>query len=153
MSQFVQGSIQNPAAGADLAITPVTGEAWRLLTLRATLTTAVAVANRVPHFQIIDQSGTVVHEIVAVAAETASSVVTYQLTCGNGAPYQGGAAFDGVSGIALPDIWFPAGFKIKTATTAIAAADQWSAISWALRVGDEYEHLALLREIAGSIGG
>lgn len=152
MHKFIQGSNQNPAAGADVAITPITGEPFRLMTLRAKLTASVVVANRFPHFQIIDQSGAIVHEIVANAAQVASSIVTYQLTCGNGAPYQGGAVVDGVSGIALPDIWFAPGFKVRTLTTAIDAGDQWSIVNWTALTGDEYEQARWLEQIAGSIG-
>lgn len=148
MHKSVVGSQASPAAGADVSFTVDTEASFRLLTLRAKLVTAAAVANRFPHFQVTDQSGDVIHELVAVAAQAAGATVTYQLSSGNGAPYQGGAISDGVAGLAWPDLWFPAGSKIVTTTTAVQAADQWSGIFWSALIGDEFEHVRWLERIA-----
>jgi hypothetical protein len=152
MRRFTRGSQQSPAVGTDLSAIIENRDSFLLNTVRITFTTSAVVANRFPHFQITDKDGTVLHEIVAVAAQAAASTVLYQLTRGNGAPYQGGAVSDGVSGIALPDITFPEGCLFKTKTTAIDVGDQYSAFSWSALIGDEFEHVKWLEEIAGSIG-
>jgi hypothetical protein len=153
MHRFTRGSQPAPALGADVNFVPETADSFRLLTVRARLVTSAVVANRIPHFQLKDKDGTIMHEIVAAAAQVASTTITYQLTCGNGAPYQGGAVSDGVSGLAWPDLWWPAGATFDTLTTAIDVGDAWSVTSYAMLVGDEFEHLRWLKWIADAQGG
>ena len=148
MPLYVQGSIAQPAAGADLSYLPDFTDAFRLLTLRVQLTTAVAAANRYPHFQFVTASGEVMHEVVAAAAQVASTTITYLLVGAGGSSTNGGVLTDNTSGLALPDIWWPAGTRLRTATTAIQAADQWSSSFFTLHVGREHEHLQYLMEIA-----
>ena len=152
MRRFTQGSLVQPAAGHDIADPTETTDSFRLLTWRAKLLTSAVVANRFPHFQITDKSGTVLHDIAPAAAQVAGTTVVYDLCGGGGANPGGEAVVDGVSSLPLPDIWWPAGTKFNSLTTAIDVGDQWSAISWTAFIGDELEHLRWLEEIAGSIG-
>lgn len=152
MHRYVQGSVANPGAGHDLSDIPNYGDSYRLLTLRAVLTTSAVVANRYPHFQFVSPSGAVIHEIVPAAAQAASLAVTYDLVAANGALFDGSAVHDGVSSLSLPDLWVPAGTKVRTLTTAIDAGDTWTGVYWSALVGDEYEHIALLTEIRNALG-
>jgi len=153
MHRYVQGSLANPAAGADLHDIPNYGDTFRLLTLRAKLVTSATVANRYPHFQFVSPSGAVIHEAVPQAAQVASAAIYYDLVGGSGSANEGSAVNDDVSSLALPDFWFPAGTIVKTVTTNIQVADTWEEIYWSALVGEEFEHLRLLAEIAQALGG
>lgn len=153
MHRYIQGSVPNPLVGHDLTDVPNYGDEYRLLTLRAVLTTSATVANRYPHFQFVSPSGQVVHEVVPMTAQVASTVVTYNLIAASGSANEGSQVNDGVASLALPDLWWPTGTKLRTTTTALQAGDQWSAIYWSALVGEEWEHLKLLADIASQIGG
>lgn len=152
MRQLVQGSVTQPLAGHDFSFVPETADSFSLLSLRAKLVTSATAANRFPHFQVTDQTGTVLHEITGAAAQTATSTVVYNVVGRDGSSRRGEAVVDGVASLPWPGIWYPAGSKILTLTTAIDTGDQWSAIAWTALVGDEWEHLQLLDDIAGAIG-
>lgn len=153
MHRYIQGSVAQPAAGADLSEIPNYGDAFRLLTLHAKFVTSATVANRYPHFQFVSPSGEIIHEVVPSAAQVAGATTYYDLCGGNGASFDGTAVHDNVVSLSLPDFWFPAGTKVLTLTTGIAAGDQWSSIFWSALVGEEWQHLRLLEEIAAQIGG
>jgi len=152
MHSFIQGSEANPLAGVEVAVNVNTTDSFRLLTLRAKLVTSAAVANRFPHFQVVDQSGNIVHEIVTGVAQTAGVTTTYDLITGSAAGAEWGVVNDGVAVMSLPDYWFPAGYKIITKTTALDVGDEWSSIVFTGLVGDEFEHLKLLERIAAQYG-
>ena len=153
MHRHVQGTEAQPAAGADTTIVTIPNDSFRVDSVHATLTTGAAVANRYPHFQFISQAGLILHEVVAHTAQAASQIVAYDLVVGGGNLSEGSAVNDGVVSLPLPDIWWPAGTTLIVKTTAIAAADQWSAINYSIMAGEELEHLRLLAEIAGQLGG
>jgi len=116
--------ISNPAAGAEWSQAVPAGQQWILRAARATLTTAIAVANRFPTLLIDDGSGNITVSIGPTAAQLASLVDTYNW-------FNGG--FGRVSNLTtileLPfELRLPPGFIIRTLTAGIAAADQWSAI-------------------------
>jgi len=152
MHQYIQGSFGRIAAGADINDPTSTGASFRLLTFRAQLVTSATVANRWPHFQFVTESGDVLHEIVPAAAQAAGATVVYDLCAATGASNDGSAVADGVSSLALPDLWFPANTHLNTKTTALDAGDQWSMIYWSADIGEEWEHLRWLEEIAANIG-
>jgi hypothetical protein len=117
-------SLQNaaPAAGADFVITVPAGARWRVSSLRTTLTTAVAAANRIPHI-VIDDGANILFEAAALEAQAASLTNTWV------------AAADGISQVvedavhhlALPTVLdLLQGWRIRSVTTAIQAADQWA---------------------------
>jgi hypothetical protein len=151
MPKRIQGSLAQPALGVDLVDIINTSDSFKLQTLRATLTTSAVVANRFPHFRIVNQNGDIFHEMVASTAQTASSTIVYDLCGGNGGAAAGTATVDGVASIKLPDFWLPGSADLSTVTTALDAGDQWSKIFWTALVGDEFEHLKMLQWIADGV--
>jgi len=152
MRAYSQGSLANPAVGADIVDPTETTDSFRLVTFRATLHTSAAVANRFPHFRFTDRNGTVLHDVVAPAAQTAGLTVVYDLAGTGNAQAFTTNAVDGLCPLPLPDIRFPAGTKFSSLTTAIDVGDQWSAIVFVMLVGDEWEDLAPLYALATKLG-
>lgn len=150
--QFVQGSVLTPVAGSDFNFTPSATDTFRLLSVRAVLTTAVGGGGEVPHLKFVTPSGEVFVESAPVTAGTASKVVTYQWTEQSGGCATSGVLSDGFIGMPLPVWSVPANTKIEVVTTALAAGDAWSDIYFTALVGEEREHLEWLRSIAGSVG-
>ena len=117
-------AITTPAAGADFTFPIPALSRYRIISLSATLTTAVAVANRNVEL-VIDDGANVVAEIDSGFSQIASLVNDY--TWMDSGPI--GAAFDNVVVLPLPaNLILPAGFRISSETTGIQGADQWSAI-------------------------
>ena len=122
-------TIATPAAGANWSITVPAGASWTLNSVRATLATSAAVANRVPDLQIKDGSGNIVMDALAGVAQTASLTDVWN--------WSAGAATSTVLG-ATNTVGLPAGFKlnagwvIQQATAGLQAADQWSGIALAV---------------------
>lgn len=115
----------NPTAGAEISQTVPTGEAWLLTSVVATLVTSAAVANRSPHL-IIDDGANVLANLVPAAAQAASTTVVYAWTVGG---FDAGAVRDGVaaSGQLPAGLRLQPGYRIRTVTTALDVADDWSA--------------------------
>jgi len=110
-----------PAAGADWSVTVPAGKVWRLVSVQATLTTAVAVANRSPRLIVGDGDATFL-TIPPVAVQAASLAGVFDWL-EHGSAYT--TAPDQV--LSLPALVLEAGWTVGTSTTAIQAADQWSA--------------------------
>ena len=118
----ITGSV--PAAGADINEAVPQGARWRLLSLSATLTTAVAVANRQVQLTL-DNAGTAYYATTPGPAQAASLVWTYCFAPTGYAPlntlltvqsnYDNQQQLDQTNG------------HIRTLTNLIQAADQWSA--------------------------
>lgn len=122
-SQSLQ--VGNPAAGADWSVSVPTNQRWRIESLVATLVTAVAVANRVPTF-IIDDGVNILFQVDAIAAEVASTTKVYALAAGQTAATGAGNTIS----LPLPGPQFlTTGWRVRSSTAAIQAADQWSGIS------------------------
>lgn len=114
----------NPGAGADWTMVVPTNARWRLNSLNAQLATAVAAATRIPQF-IIDDGVNILYAVEPVTGEIASSTEQYSL--GPGASTTDGAGTASV--LPAPDgIYLFGGWRIRTVTAAIQAADQWSNI-------------------------
>lgn len=152
MRTFVETPVPQPAVGTDFKFTPSNEAKFRLVTIRAKFTASAVVANRFPHLQITDASGNVMWEMVGATAVTASGVTTFQYTGGDGAPADGSVTIDGISGLPIPSITWPEGTVVQAKTTALDVGDQWSGVLWCAFVGDEYEEIKLLAEIAANIG-
>lgn len=119
-----------PAAGAEVSETIPTGARWKLVAFRSTFTTAVAVANRVPQLAL-DDGATVFATIAMNGSQAASIVQRYNWLMNFGASQQG-SGFDMM--LHLPnDGFLSAGFRIRTSTVNIQAADQWSATQYLVR--------------------
>ncbi len=119
--------VANPAAGADWTFTVPTTTRMRIVSLAATLTTAVAVANREPQIIIDDGVNTYWEAEVAVniPASTVNVITATALSIPNG-------IVTTTQNIPIPPaLILPNGHRLRTNTVGIQAADQWSAI-WIL---------------------
>ena len=152
MHKYVREAIPQPAAGADISNFPSTSAEYRLLTVRAKLTTSATAASRYPHFRFVTPSGDVFFETVPSAAQIASKTVFYMLTSSGGAPNEGSAVNDDVSGLSLPDFWIGEGCKFETSTTAIDPGDQWSDIYAKYLIRDELGMIALIEQALAQHG-
>jgi hypothetical protein len=112
-----------PAAGADLQITVPTAARWRLVCFRATLTTSVAVANRLVSLTV-DDGATVYFESPSGISLAASLSNIYNFSDSSG--YMTAAGFAKSNGPIASNLFLTGGHRINTLTTAIQAADQWS---------------------------
>ncbi len=122
---FVQAA---PGPGADQLITVPAGSRWQLMSGRLQLTTAVAVANRFTHVQVLDGAGNVLHD-VAGQVQAASLTFTTVIPVGTGPELFN----DNTQMLAMPsNLTLLQGWQLRTLTTALQGADQYSA--WVLGV-------------------
>ncbi len=112
-----------PAAGAEIVTAVPANATWRLLSWRAQLVTAIAVANRRVHL-VVDDGATILQDLASADTEVASLARNYNAAA-DGFPR---VAQDSEVYIPLPaGLVLRSGFRIRTLTTAIQAADQWGA--------------------------
>jgi hypothetical protein len=113
-----------PAAGAEINEVVPASRRWNLLAFSATLVTSVAVANRAPAI-LIDDGVTQLFASAGLVTQAASLTLRW-----NASPFvvTGGVQTTLGEQMMTPTP-FPlkAGFRIRTSTTALQAADQWSA--------------------------
>lgn len=113
-----------PAAGAEISETVPTNARWRLHLFRAILTSSVAVANRVPQF-IIDDGTNNLWQIEAAAVQAASLTIGYNFgAIGSRAPR---AVSSNEADPIPPNLILLPGYRLRTSTIAIQAADQYAA--------------------------
>jgi hypothetical protein len=128
-------AITTPGAGADWSFTVPAGMRLRVIAISGTLVTAVAVANRNVDL-VLDDGVTVYAEIPSGASQIASLTNDYSWI-DSGPP---GTIFDNQVVLPLPANYIvPPNHRIRSETTGIQGADQWSnlnmlAIEW-LEVG------------------
>jgi hypothetical protein len=116
----------NPAAQTDFTITVPTGARWALRSLTATLTTDATVQTRVPTL-VIDDGATTLFQMPYATGQTAT--LAYKYFWENLAYAVGLVGTNVYVPMPLP---FPllAGWRVKSSTTLLGAADQWSAIQY-----------------------
>jgi hypothetical protein len=115
-----------PGAGVDISDPVPVAVRWRLITAKASLTTAVAVANRFTQWTI-DDGALVLFNSVQPAAQVASTAVLYTATFMPTPPVAGVGAVI----LSIPaDIRLTAGYHFRTTTSNIQAADQWTAVQY-----------------------
>jgi len=122
---FLQSQqVTTPAAGADWSITVPGAERWHFVSLSATFTAAVAVANR--QVEIIVDDGVNVYWVDdASASITASTVNTITATTTN-VPT---GVVTTIQNVTLPPgLTIPGNHRIRSNTLNIAAADTWTNI-------------------------
>ena len=118
-----------PSAGADWSLTVPGGVRWRVRSIVAKLTTAVAVANRVPALLLSDGTS-VFMASAATYNQAASKTLNYAWYPDAQSPP---AATAGAwLGLPFPDVWLETGYVIASSTANMQAADQWSAIALAV---------------------
>lgn len=148
--------IQNPAPGADWSFVPSSTDRVILISVLATLTTAVAAGSRMPALQFTDQSGLVYMQGDLGRGQAASINTAWCWTkdwnVGPGAATSVGQHAAGP----LPNVWLDPNDVIGTVTNGIQAADQWSNIVVRYYAGREWlklqRELAFMEEIAEDLG-
>lgn len=120
----IVNTVSNPAAGADWSLTVPLNAAWLVRTISAVFTTSVAVANRSPRLQYTDGTTVILDhpQPLVIAASTAARV-----TWSPGAANSGPVASNQSAGI-TGAIRLQGNFVIRTTTSLIDVADQWSSI-------------------------
>jgi hypothetical protein len=146
----VEVPVAQPAAGADWSVVISSNDEVQLLTMRATLTTSVTVDNRAAHFQVVNPSGQIIHEI-AMPAVAAGAAVTYSGVAGTGFYNTSLTVEDGILSIPLPNLWWPDNVTIRSKTTLLQSGDQWSGIYLSALVGDSQGHLRELEAITAAV--
>lgn len=142
-------TIPAPAAGADWTYEPSNGDQAVIMAITARLTTAVAVANRLPALTLKDQNGTVYFADDMSEPQAASLVCRYSWA--REAPDPLAVALSNNQSVTapFPNVWLQPGDTIGTVTQNIQAADQWSTIVIRYYTGEHWRHLQHeLREIA-----
>jgi hypothetical protein len=112
-----------PGAGAEISEVVPTHARWKVLGFRFTLTTAVAVANRQVDL-ILDDGANTFAEVTPVGVQAASLVQIYNYMPNVNAQ----AVANGIVDVPFPnDVLLSGGFRIRTHTLNLQAADQYTA--------------------------
>lgn len=120
VARSITGSV--PAAGAEISEAVPTNARWRLVALRYSLTTAVAVANRTSRLQI-DDGANIIFTVDPSFLQTASLTDAYDW--GPNMPQL--ATNSTIHQSFPPNVILGPGFRIRTNTLNIQAADQYTA--------------------------
>jgi len=113
-----------PAAGADIVETVPARTRWQLLSIAASLTTSAVAATRAPSLTI-DDGGTIHFQVGPSATQAASLTALYSAGSGINNNWELGPNIHNWP-LYAPAL-LPAGHRIRTVTSAIQAADQWTA--------------------------
>jgi len=117
--------VANPAAGADFSTTVAVSSRLRVVSISATLTAAVAVANRLVSL-VLDDGANIFSFLPTGVTVVASGVNIF--TWADSLPIA--APFDGKSMAPLPtNLILTVNMRLRSLTTGIQPADQWSAIT------------------------
>jgi hypothetical protein len=117
-----------PAAGADVSIGVPNGVFWDVNALTALFTAGAGVANRLVGFVVRNQDGQNVYQYQTSTALTANQTCTFTFS----EDFAAVATTPANGGIILwpaPKPLLLPGWTFGTLTAAIAAADQWSAVT------------------------
>jgi len=117
----ITGSV--PAAGAEISEVVPSATRWRLIAFRYSLTTAVAAANRESNLTLDDGALVYVSD-TAGFTQVASLTFVYSFQLG---VQRQAALQSNLITLASPAVFLPAGHRIRTSTTNIQAADQYTA--------------------------
>ena len=122
---MLSNTVNTPAAGLDWTEVVPLGLQWIVRSVVATLTTSATVANRQPHFQVLDAGARVVVDAPMSAAQVAATTNIYSWFPGASPVNPTGEL---VAGIPM-ELRVPQGFTIRVATTGLQAADQWTLVT------------------------
>lgn len=121
ISRIIQGT--TPAAGAEISETVPASAKWRVASIRFSLTTSAAVANRVVNVAFDDGSGFIFAATGVTFNQTASLTFVYNFAQG----YAGVTGAGTPAAVQLPSPMFlPQFFRFRTQTVGIQAADQYT---------------------------
>lgn len=123
--------VTSPAAGAEWSQTVPTNARWEVVSVFAQLTTSAAVANRLARL-VMDDGANFLNQVPGLSAQTAGTVIGYCWGDGQGGPI---IANDTVafSGPFANDCYLSSGFRIRSLTGGLQAADQWGSINFLVR--------------------
>lgn len=119
-----------PGAGAEVSETVPTGARWDLLAFRVRLVTAVAAANRFVEL-LLDDGGAIPYARLYPVAAAQIASTTFDYTFGHGLPNTAGQS--SYMGPLPNDLRLGAGHRIRTTTTGIQGADQFSQVQYLVR--------------------
>lgn len=114
----------DPAANTQAIVTVPAGETWELESVRLSLVTSAAAANRRVTL-VIDDGVNILAEIVAGLDQIASLTIDYTYTADAG--YETVATRSGVIQQGIPRMLLAAGYRIRTLTDAMDVGDNYSA--------------------------
>lgn len=120
---FLNVSNGAPAAGAEFVYTVPAGQSLSVESLQFSLTTSATVANRTVQV-IIDDGANELWRWVSPTNQAASTTVEY---VGAQSSVEYGAIRNNVQAFELPNIILGAGYRVRTITVNIQAADQYTA--------------------------
>lgn len=113
----------DPAAGLEISETVPTGVVWRLISMRATLVTAVGGADRQVHL-LLDNGVSVYNTQSSPSTQAAAVTRTYTFTSSGVAQVAAGSNIQAP----LPLDWrAPEAHRIRTVTENLAVGDNWGA--------------------------
>jgi hypothetical protein len=118
----------NPAAGADLVISPSPSKPWRPVALYATLTTNATAGLRQVALELTDAVPNVWLKKTVNGTQTVSLAYSYGWVAGGGSSDDPQAPILTTVESLLPELWLPAGTAVRTLTTNLQAGDQWSGL-------------------------
>jgi hypothetical protein len=147
MAKYVQGSVDQPAAGADFSFSPSNGDSFKLLTLRAELLIAADGGAEAGVLEFADKSGNAILDVNSTPAGEASATFYFNWAARTTYLTQALEASPFYLFQPLPDLWMPEGTTISTITQSLVADDQWTNIVYTALVGEEFEHLVLLERL------
>jgi hypothetical protein len=130
-----------PAVGADFTIAVPGNEVWRVLSFRASLTTSAAVPARNPTLAVDDQTDIAAQVSGALAiAASLTTAVNFVADLGMG-PI---ATTSLVACSGMPQMILPGGYRLRTITGGLDAADQWSGAAVWVEMMNEPPYLTAL---------
>jgi hypothetical protein len=118
----------SPAAGADISLSVPNGVLWDVNTLCALFTASAGAANRLVGFVVKNQDGQTVYTYQTTTALTANQTSTFTFSEDFHAGMQTPANGSLILGPSPQPLLLP-GWTFGTVTAAIAAGDQWSAVT------------------------
>lgn len=124
----------NPAAGADVSVSAPVGKSWDLLAARITLVTAAAVANRQVAFSL-DDGTTTFWKWTAGVTQAASLTRVYQFLRSLNSEVDRSAVNNEVYEPLDDDLLLLQGWRLRTGTIGIQAADQLSVVLHVVEYG------------------
>lgn len=114
--------VTQPAAGADWSLVVPAGHVYTVRSIMALFATSAVVASRVPRL-VFSDGVTDFLFVPPIGSQAASLTGRFSWF-----EHAGGQNVGNGQSVSIPTLTLPAGWAVKSNTTAIDAGDQWSAI-------------------------